>query len=170
MISNPIGDPSTLHSHLLARSHDRRAALCSIRNSSHYFEFYWESLINIAFLFMSISSSLHHWIVTRDRDDQHRVIVQADGQLRTGFDVVVAALLGADEFGFSTAPLIVMGKCWKTILIAILLLIFSLCRLHHDAQVSLEYLPRGHCHTGSSATQEVHRQTRACDQLLLYAG
>lgn len=38
-----------------------------------------------------------------------RVVVQADGQLRTGFDVVVAALLGADEFGFSTAPLIVMG-------------------------------------------------------------
>lgn len=40
-----------------------------------------------------------------------RVVVQADGQLRTGFDVVVAACLGADEFGFSTAPLIVMGKC-----------------------------------------------------------
>lgn len=38
-----------------------------------------------------------------------RVIVQADGQLRTGFDVVVAAILGADEFGFSTAPLIAMG-------------------------------------------------------------
>lgn len=36
--------------------------------------------------------------------------MQADGQLRTGFDVVVAAMLGADEFGFSTAPLIVMGK------------------------------------------------------------
>jgi len=35
--------------------------------------------------------------------------VQADGQLRTGYDVVVAAILGADEFGFSTAPLIVMG-------------------------------------------------------------
>lgn len=29
--------------------------------------------------------------------------------MRTGFDVIVAALLGADEFGFSTAPLIVMG-------------------------------------------------------------
>lgn len=42
--------------------------------------------------------------------DLDRVILQADGQLRTGFDVVVAALLGADEFGFSTAPLIVMGK------------------------------------------------------------
>lgn len=38
--------------------------------------------------------------------------MQADGQLRTGFDVVVAAMLGADEFGFSTAPLIVMGM-WK---------------------------------------------------------
>uniref|UniRef100_A0A0K8TT44 Glutamate synthase [NADH] n=1 Tax=Tabanus bromius TaxID=304241 RepID=A0A0K8TT44_TABBR len=38
-----------------------------------------------------------------------RVVVQADGQLRTGFDVAVAAALGADEFGFSTAPLIVMG-------------------------------------------------------------
>ncbi|KAF4516910.1 hypothetical protein B566_EDAN007998 [Ephemera danica] len=38
-----------------------------------------------------------------------RVVLQADGQIRTGFDVVVAALLGADEFGFSTAPLIVLG-------------------------------------------------------------
>lgn len=38
-----------------------------------------------------------------------RIVLQADGQLRTGFDIVVAALLGADEFGFSTAPLIVMG-------------------------------------------------------------
>lgn len=40
----------------------------------------------------------------------NRVVLQADGQLRTGFDVVVAALMGADEFGFSTAPLIVMGS------------------------------------------------------------
>lgn len=38
-----------------------------------------------------------------------RVILQADGQMRTGFDVLVAAMMGADEFGFSTAPLIVMG-------------------------------------------------------------
>ena len=35
--------------------------------------------------------------------------LQADGQLRTGRDVVIAALLGADEFGFSTAPLIALG-------------------------------------------------------------
>ena len=38
-----------------------------------------------------------------------RIVVQVDGQLKTGRDVVVAALLGADEFGFATAPLVVMG-------------------------------------------------------------
>ncbi|MGB8275832.1 MAG: glutamate synthase large subunit [Alphaproteobacteria bacterium] len=38
-----------------------------------------------------------------------RVALQVDGGLRTGRDVVVGALLGADEFGFSTAPLIVLG-------------------------------------------------------------
>jgi len=38
-----------------------------------------------------------------------RIVLQADGQMRTGWDVMVAALLGADEVGFSTAPLIVMG-------------------------------------------------------------
>ncbi|XP_052750454.1 uncharacterized protein LOC113511910 [Galleria mellonella] len=42
-------------------------------------------------------------------DLRSRVVVQADGQIRTGFDVMVAALLGADEFGFSTAPLIALG-------------------------------------------------------------
>ena len=38
-----------------------------------------------------------------------RIVVQADGQLRTGRDVVIAALLGAEEFGFSTAVLVVSG-------------------------------------------------------------
>ena len=38
-----------------------------------------------------------------------RVRVQVDGQLRTGRDVVIAALLGADEFGFATAPLVAVG-------------------------------------------------------------
>jgi glutamate synthase domain-containing protein 2/glutamate synthase domain-containing protein 1/glutamate synthase domain-containing protein 3 len=42
-------------------------------------------------------------------DLRSRVIVQVDGQMKTGRDVVIAALLGADEFGFSTAPLIAMG-------------------------------------------------------------
>jgi glutamate synthase domain-containing protein 3 len=38
-----------------------------------------------------------------------RIIVQTDGQLRTGRDVVIAALLGAEEFGFASAPLVVLG-------------------------------------------------------------
>ena len=38
-----------------------------------------------------------------------RIVVQTDGQLKTGRDVIVAALLGAEEFGFATAPLVVMG-------------------------------------------------------------
>ena len=42
-------------------------------------------------------------------DLRGRIVVQADGQLKTGRDVAVACLLGAEEFGFATAPLIVMG-------------------------------------------------------------
>jgi glutamate synthase (ferredoxin) len=38
-----------------------------------------------------------------------RIIVQTDGQMKTGRDVVIAALLGAEEYGFATAPLVVMG-------------------------------------------------------------
>ncbi|MBV9802159.1 MAG: glutamate synthase subunit alpha, partial [Solirubrobacterales bacterium] len=42
-------------------------------------------------------------------DLRSRIVVEVDGGMRTGRDVVVGALLGADEFGFSTAPLIAMG-------------------------------------------------------------
>ena len=38
-----------------------------------------------------------------------RIVVEADGQLKTGRDVVIAALLGAEEFGFATAPLVTLG-------------------------------------------------------------
>ena len=38
-----------------------------------------------------------------------RIVVQTDGQMKTGRDVVIAALLGAEEYGFSTAPLVVSG-------------------------------------------------------------
>ncbi len=38
-----------------------------------------------------------------------RIVVQCDGQLKTGRDVIIAALLGAEEFGFATAPLVVSG-------------------------------------------------------------
>ncbi len=44
-----------------------------------------------------------------ENDLRGRVIVEADGQLKTGRDVVVAALLGGEEFAFSTAPLVATG-------------------------------------------------------------
>ena len=40
---------------------------------------------------------------------RNRIRVQADGQMKTGRDVVIGAMLGADEFGFATAPLVVEG-------------------------------------------------------------
>jgi len=45
-------------------------------------------------------------VLNRLRD---RIVIETDGQLKTGRDVVVAALLGAEEFGFATAPLVVLG-------------------------------------------------------------
>jgi len=45
-------------------------------------------------------------VLNRLRD---RITVQVDGQMKTGRDVVIGALLGAEEFGFATAPLVVMG-------------------------------------------------------------
>jgi glutamate synthase domain-containing protein 2/glutamate synthase domain-containing protein 1/glutamate synthase domain-containing protein 3 len=49
----------------------------------------------------------HQTLVLNDL--RSRIIVEADGQLKTGRDVVVAALLGAEEFGFATGPLVAMG-------------------------------------------------------------
>ncbi len=49
----------------------------------------------------------HQTLVANDL--RGRTVLQADGQLRTGRDLAVAALLGAEEFGFATAPLITMG-------------------------------------------------------------
>ncbi|XP_035687189.1 glutamate synthase [NADH], amyloplastic-like isoform X1 [Branchiostoma floridae] len=49
----------------------------------------------------------HQTLVMNDL--RSRVCLQTDGQIRTGRDVVIAGLLGADEFGFSTAPLITLG-------------------------------------------------------------
>jgi len=40
---------------------------------------------------------------------RERIVVQTDGQLKTGRDVIIAALLGAEEYGFATAPLVVSG-------------------------------------------------------------
>jgi len=49
----------------------------------------------------------HQTLVLNDL--RSRIVLQTDGGLRTGRDVIVAALLGAEEFGFSTAPLITLG-------------------------------------------------------------
>ena len=49
----------------------------------------------------------HQTLVLNDL--RSRVVLQADGGMKTGRDVVIAAMLGAEEFGFSTAPLITLG-------------------------------------------------------------
>ncbi|CAG0889586.1 unnamed protein product [Darwinula stevensoni] len=49
-----------------------------------------------------------HQVLTLN-DLRSRIVLQVDGQIRTGFDVLIGGMLGADEFGFSTAPLIVLG-------------------------------------------------------------
>jgi glutamate synthase (NADPH/NADH) len=58
----------------------------------------------------------HQTLVANDL--RGRTTIQTDGQMKTGRDIMVAALLGAEEFGFSTAPLITLGcimmrKCHK---------------------------------------------------------
>jgi glutamate synthase (NADPH/NADH) large chain len=81
-------------------------------------------------------------------DLRSRIKVQTDGKLQTGRDVVIAALLGAEEFGFATTPLIAMG-C----------IMMRKCHLNT-------------CSVGI-ATQDpvlaraLHRPARARDQLLL---
>ena len=52
-------------------------------------------------------SETHQTLVMNDL--RSRVVLQTDGQIKTGKDVVIAALLGAEEMGFSTAPLVSLG-------------------------------------------------------------
>lgn len=53
-----------------------------------------------------------------------RVVLHVDGGIRTAFDVVVGALLGAEEFGFGTVPLVVLGCIMmRKVLLTILMLI-----------------------------------------------
>ncbi|MHB0869222.1 MAG: glutamate synthase large subunit [Chloroflexota bacterium] len=52
----------------------------------------------------------HQTLVLNDL--RSRIVVETDGQLKTGRDVAIAALLGAEEFGFATAPLVTLG-CTK---------------------------------------------------------
>jgi glutamate synthase (NADPH/NADH) large chain len=76
-----------------------------------------------------------------------RIVVQADGQLKTGRDVVIAALLGAEEFGFATAPLVVLG-C----------IMMRVCHL--------DTCPVGVATQDPELRGTVHRQARARGELL----
>ena len=71
-------------------------------------------------------------------DLRSRIVVQVDGGMRTGRDVIVGAMLGADEFGFSTAPLIAAG-------------------LHHDARLSPQHLPGRGRDPGPRAARPLRR-------------
>ncbi len=80
-------------------------------------------------------------------DLRGRVRLQVDGGLRTGRDVLVGALLGAEEFGFSTAPLDRRG-------------------LRDDAGLPPQHVPRRHRHAGPRAAPALHRHARARRPLL----
>ena len=89
----------------------------------------------------------HQTLVLNDL--RGRVVVQTDGQLRTGRDVALAALLGAEEFGFATAPLIALGcimmrKCH-------LVRVKSLnicCDVIKSLMTQSEHLSCRHCYPG----------------------
>ncbi len=87
-------------------------------------------------------------VLNRLRD---RIVVQVDGQLKTGRDVVVAAMLGAEEFGFATSALVVSG-C----------IMMRVCHLNT--------CPVGDRDAGSGAAQELHRQARVRRELLPVRG
>ena len=79
-------------------------------------------------------------------DLRGRIRVETDGQLKTGRDVAIAALLGAEEFGFATRGAGRVG-------------------LHHDARLPPQHLPGRHRDAGPGAAQEVRGQARARRQL-----
>ena len=81
-------------------------------------------------------------------DLRGRIAVQADGGIRTGRDVLIAALLGADEIGFATAPLIAAG-C----------IMMRKCHLNT--------CPGWRCHAGSGIAQALQGPAGTCDQLFL---
>lgn len=87
----------------------------------------------------------HQTLVLNDL--RGRVIVQTDGQIRTGRDVAIACLLGAEEWGFATTPLIAMGcimmrKVSNDVPQRLTVLTYL---------VSLKHLPCRYCHSGSFA-------------------
>ncbi|MFT5431852.1 MAG: glutamate synthase (NADPH/NADH) large chain [Myxococcota bacterium] len=82
--------------HILVSGHDGGTGASSLTSIKHA-GLPWE--LGLA--------EAHQTLVLNDL--RSRVILQTDGGLKTGRDVVIAALLGAEEFGFSTAPLVTLG-------------------------------------------------------------
>ena len=86
----------------------------------------------------------HQTLVANDL--RGRATLQADGQMRTGKDIAVAALLGAEEFGFSTAPLITLGcimmrKCHtNTCPVGVATQVSCVLSGHTPALVSLQHV------------------------------
>ena len=106
----------------------------------------------------------HQTLVLNDL--RGRVIVQTDGQLRTGRDVAIACLLGAEEWGFATAPLIslgciVMRKCH----VGAHLIPYSPSRLADRCLV--KHLSRRHRYAKSGTPKEIQRHSGTRHQLLL---
>ena len=80
-----------------------------------------------------------------------RVVVQVDGQMKTGRDVIIAALLGAEEYGFATAPLVVS-------------------RLHPDAGLPPRHLPGRRRDPEPRAARPLQRQAGVRRELLRVPG
>ncbi|KAK6032025.1 pyridine nucleotide-disulfide oxidoreductase [Ostertagia ostertagi] len=93
--------------HLTISGHDGGTGASSAAYPPNKCRFSWTG-IKHAGLPWELGVAETHQVLTMN-NLRSRVIIQADGQIRTGRDVMVAALLGADEFGMSTAPLIVLG-------------------------------------------------------------
>jgi isopentenyl diphosphate isomerase/L-lactate dehydrogenase-like FMN-dependent dehydrogenase len=86
----------------------------------------------------------HQTLVLNDL--RGRVCLQTDGQIRTGRDVAIAALLGAEEFGFATTPLIAMGcimmrRCHQSV--SLLYPSFDVSTTHtHTLSLSLLFIQK----------------------------
>ena len=95
-------------------------------------------------------------------DLRGRATLQADGQMRTGKDIAVAALLGAEEFGFSTAPLITLGcimmrKCHtNTCPVGVATQVSCVLPAHLPAFVSLPDVALTDCVVALVSQQAVH--------------
>ena len=77
---------------------------------------------------------------------RERVRIETDGKLMSGRDVAIAAMLGAEEFGFATAPLVTMGCV-------------------DDESLQPGYVSGGSCYAEPGTEKEIYRKAGVCSQL-----